>query len=416
MNFSTSPVTNSTWPTDAKTLDMMRDENICIFTPTIIFVMMLMILGIPGNLLVLYIYWDFMKKNTARVFIMCLAIIDTCHCLIVHPTEIVIIWHPYNFDFPEICKVLRFSSYICSCSSSLVLVAIAVDRYYRICRPFSKQIKPKQAKILCVACLIIVLFFTWPSLVIYGQDNVQISTMDGPITPTPCLIDYKFKNTIFPKTFFIVLFVSNLSIVVILCILYSVICFNILRKRHKWQRSASGRGLSARPTSRIEYTEPFYSCEDRNKVEQRDYLNRNNEKSPDNHENQVTYKLSLKRQQVVSQNVSEDELSDLKISPKRRSRRFTLSAPRISADKKTTLMLFAITVVYVVSFLPFLALATHRASVKVRNINNHLEALYQLAIRSYLVNSAVNPFIYSFFNDSFRNECKKLFKRLFKCM
>ncbi|KAL5008288.1 hypothetical protein ScPMuIL_013869 [Solemya velum] len=240
------PDSNSTQMDEAMILDILRDKNLKIFEPTVAYIIILMLLGVPGNSLVLVIYSNKWRRSTNGVFIMCLAVLDLCFCLFVHPMELVVIHNPYAFDFPAICKLFRFSSYTMSSTSGLVLVSIAADRFHRICRPLKKHLTPRSAMIACIGCLCIALFFAWPSLVIYGIDRkVKITTM-GNVTTATCLFNNVYKYTPYPKIFFVALFLATLAIFVVLCILYGIVGISIYRQGMKWTNRGSSRSWSSR--------------------------------------------------------------------------------------------------------------------------------------------------------------------------
>ncbi|CAL1546142.1 unnamed protein product [Lymnaea stagnalis] len=77
--------------------------------------------------------------------------------------------------------------------------------------------------------------------------------------------------------------------------------------------------------------------------------------------------------------------------------------------RRTTLMLFSITLIYILSFLPHLVLMTLKAlGLDTHKLHGEAgELLLNLLIRSYFINSASNPIIYSFFSNNFFKECKK---------
>ena len=67
---------------------------------------------------------------------------------------------------------------------------------------------------------------------------------------------------------------------------------------------------------------------------------------------------------------------------------------------KSTYMLFLITLVYIISFLPFYILAIIRQSqtLFVEQLSPAGSVAYHVFLRSYLLSSAINPLIYSFCN------------------
>jgi hypothetical protein len=72
-------------------------------------------------------------------------------------------------------------------------------------------------------------------------------------------------------------------------------------------------------------------------------------------------------------------------------------------------MLFIVTMAYVISFMPYcvIVLVRHVSHATFYETQSNTEkAIYQLFLRSYALNSAINPIIYSLMNPSFRKKCK----------
>lgn len=82
---------------------------------------------------------------------------------------------------------------------------------------------------------------------------------------------------------------------------------------------------------------------------------------------------------------------------------------------RTTVVLFAVTVAYVISFLPFLIVMVVRNIIDdfEENLDDASEVVYKFCVKSYFINNAINPVIYSFLNENFRKDTKVIFR---KCM
>lgn len=81
--------------------------------------------------------------------------------------------------------------------------------------------------------------------------------------------------------------------------------------------------------------------------------------------------------------------------------------------RRTTLMLFVITLIYIFSFLPHLLLMIFK-TLNIDWLSQYGDTgvmLHNLLIRSYFINSASNPIIYSFFSKNFFSECKYILKK-----
>ena len=89
-----------------------------------------------------------------------------------------------------------------------------------------------------------------------------------------------------------------------------------------------------------------------------------------------------------------------------------------SFKNKTTLIGFTVTLVFVVSFLPFISLMAVGAFAK--SFDNHLKpaplVAYNVFVRSYFINSAANPFIYGVLNIRFRKESVRLMRKMLCCL
>lgn len=77
---------------------------------------------------------------------------------------------------------------------------------------------------------------------------------------------------------------------------------------------------------------------------------------------------------------------------------------------RTTCMLLTISLIYILGFLPFLALEFFKSAAPeaFAAMDTASLSLYHLFLRSYLLNSAANPVVYSLCDLNFRRELKKL--------
>lgn len=81
-------------------------------------------------------------------------------------------------------------------------------------------------------------------------------------------------------------------------------------------------------------------------------------------------------------------------------------------EKRVTLMMLVITIVSVISFVPYFVV---NLGIR-RNTGTSEQELsvgVQIALRSFMLNNAVNPYIIGIFNSSFRQFVKRVFKRSF---
>ncbi|KAL3889956.1 hypothetical protein ACJMK2_002271 [Sinanodonta woodiana] len=85
--------------------------------------------------------------------------------------------------------------------------------------------------------------------------------------------------------------------------------------------------------------------------------------------------------------------------------------------RKITKIMFTITLVFIVSYLPHLcitildAVDTHFWD----DLSSSEIVVYDILLRTYLINDMANPIIYGFWDDKFRKECMQLIKAVPKC-
>ncbi|XP_059160724.1 muscarinic acetylcholine receptor M3-like [Physella acuta] len=80
---------------------------------------------------------------------------------------------------------------------------------------------------------------------------------------------------------------------------------------------------------------------------------------------------------------------------------------------KTTTVLFAVTLAYILSFLPYLTVMVLRSVIRdlEENLSPVGELAYKLCVKSFFINNAINPLIYSFLNQTFRQDAKLMLSK-----
>lgn len=100
----------------------------------------------------------------------------------------------------------------------------------------------------------------------------------------------------------------------------------------------------------------------------------------------------------------------VQLTPRRKSSTQTVKRPRRRPLGRTTAMLISISAVYTLSFIPYLIQSIFRiASPSQYDQMGTAEMIfYNLFLRTYFLNCAANPIIYSLCDVNFRRECQKL--------
>ena len=336
--------------TDSLTNVFLRGVNenqfhICI--PAFAFVCLLMLIGLPGNVLSILVYATQLKKGVARYFILTLAVSDLITLIYVAPVELWIMKHFWNFDYPNLCKSFRFIAYTVNNVSSLSLLVIAFERYRIICSPWKQKFTAMYSKIVCVLITMISIATSIPMLFTYGTYTMPLSyystnlqkeshqnisvgqNITYPIFGKTCMVDDNMASSLFP---FYVNIVYIAATVAVFCVLIYL-----------------------------------YGC--------------------------IARQLIIQRMQNKN-----------KHSKKRYSKRV----------KHVTIMVFILTVVYEVCYLPCLTIVCLRLinPYLYKSLNDAEKAIYQFFLKSYFINSAINPCIYCFCNKEFRAGVCHIFNKL----
>lgn len=382
------------------TAEDLNAREVPLYIPALVYTCLLLVVGVPGNSIVLYVYFQKWGRSSTRTFILGLAMLDLVNCLVTYPMEIALMIRPFLFDFPVLCKVTRFATYCCNTASGLVLIAIAVDRYQRICRPLSKPMTTRTAKIIIFSSTGVAVAFLWPSLVLYGTQSI-------PVTRTAilklCLIQDNYVITDYPLIFFVFNGVCTIFIFLILTILYALVGMQVCKLRTFRSKSCSVTSLS----EFADEDDQLYlgNCKDQDKTQRelRPLRQKRSDRETSSNEDIPPAPGAIK---LVFKTTS-DTL---------KKARKSVSDRRLRRVGKTTIMLFLVTLVYVLCFTPFLGIVFHRTIHKesFKELTRSEKMGFYVLLRSYLLNCAINPIIYSFCNDLFRRECAFLFKKLFR--
>lgn len=403
------------------------------FIPSLVLTISMIIIGIPGNVLIIVVYMKRWKKSTSRIFILALAFNDLFNCLFTMPVEIYFIFNIYMTDKPYLCKISRFFTFWTNDGSSLILMGIAVDRLQRICHPFKLQLSISTVKKIVIVSMVASLIVAWPSLFIYGTTNMQIPVdRNKSVNAKICLYAEKPSVRLDHTVFVFFIMVGNSVLDVFFLVVYGIILYHVknsgreLRKMSKANlysgnefcktseelpanqngfktalKENSKLGVNFRKMSLVEMssrndTRKFSSQESSSKPIKRFFS-----------EECLT---AAARRKLFAQ--SRQKLPSLSsISGSRR----TLSLGTDHFRKaKTTMMLFSVTVLFIISFVPYTVLMTIRNfdSEYYDRLSASEKSIYQFFIRSYFLSNALNPLIYGYISEHFRTECKSVLKNM----
>ena len=405
MNFSEPPMENMTLSytnysvTDNtimsysnKTLQEYNDEEAIRRLIPVIYLGLLMLIGIPGNLIVLIVYLSRFPTSTHRMFITGLAVADILVCVVTLPFEIAEMRLQYTFYNSWCCKFFRACNTLFSLSSIFILMGLSGDRFRRVCTPLKVQMTSRHATIYIMFCVVLAVIFSWPNFFISG---IRLVNLGNNVTGYDCSFSDQFAKTKYPTLYGGTLFLVFIICMIILIVLYFLIGRQILKHfqfRRRFSRSSTSKSTSSTPVSNN--SQKLMSA---NKAEQ-EY---NNEVFIDNKPKETQEMLTRKSHRKSSKHHSTKDQS----------------VKEDATSRKLTKIALAISLAFILSYLPHLTISLLTA-LKGKFLlppGPVVSAVLPIVTRSFAINNVVNPIIYGLMDKRFRDNCKLMFKNALCC-
>lgn len=368
----------------------MTDEETEVKTQVYIaigFMSLFSLVGTIGNALVLFVFSRYKNKLTSTIFILTLAGVDFVTCCVTIPFTIVTEAVEFQLKYDIVCQIYLFLITTTVPFSAFVMVAIAVDRYLCIVYPFKHAMTIRRAEIivggLCLFAVILgVICCSHYQIIIIPDESGPSMSQNGTVFQNASLNENITKSGVcLPQEtefFFIYqkIYSSFFGIcALIVIILYGLIYRSVLaRRRKKLEKFMSGGCCGMwNSQSFAEQTEITM-------------LNNSDMKSSqDDHKVEETCDKAV--QKNGNAQVSD---KDVILKPGGISKA-KLEKMRI-ANIKTAFMLSIVALVFIVAFLPSWLVALNVLSSNI------------IVFYMYFIYNVVNPVIYAFLNETFREQ------------
>ncbi|KAL4231541.1 hypothetical protein ACF0H5_009122 [Mactra antiquata] len=344
--------------------------------PVTIFVGIEVLLAFFGNLAVIYVFSRLYHDCTYRYFVLCLATVDFISSLTTMPGEMVTQLYWYKYPIPEVCKAKSFFNVFTVTGEALCLMAIAADRFLKVCRPLGRQIPLKCAKYTCGVIYLCACICAIPVAIYWGiHSHPQFyATKNTTIIVTVCEKDAKYEKTNHPFQYSVSLDVILSISLAFMLVLYCLIARKfVLSRRH-------GRTYDATP-NRDSNVDNDIEIEVRGGVEK---------PSP----TKDTQKTDTTRANTV--------------------RPFGVDGKVV---RKTWIM-FILTVAFIITTILYLSLLSVIANPNdiLQSFKDGEKAVYFFFFRLYFVNHVINPFVYGILDSEFRKHLTDIKHSLFHLM
>ncbi|KAH3711422.1 hypothetical protein DPMN_071091 [Dreissena polymorpha] len=348
---------------DSYLLDQINTEVVTLMTPLMVYLSVVMFFGLIGNILVCFYYGHQTRRSGHAVFICTLALFDLANCALSIPLDFVDTKFYYTFTNIPLCRFLSFVNHVTVMGSAFTLLAIAVDRFRRICRPLKKQLDLTKCKILCVLSFVLALVYSWPALILYTSIEVDLRASSGRIVKghdcsTTKVKSYKPYIWGFNVVYLITFIIGTGT----LAVMYSLVGKAIYQHKRKVLRNS-------RISSQICRT-----------------------KHTDVHTTQTSsFDISVEKNEAICGGKS--QMNEMQQKEEGLN----------NVSIKYTIIMLVIAVVFIISFLPYLILVILNAFLGIKDsAKGGALVAYKIGSRSYFLISALNPMIYGLLNSQFR--------------
>lgn len=383
-----------------KTFYSIEDINFEIFIqmkiPGIIYLTMISIVGILGNIHAIVVYCLSYKPSNHRTLIIALALVDLTACLFCVPFEIFELRYEYVFTSDPACKIFRFLNHVTATASGFLLGVIAVERHRKVCKPTGCQISEKSAKITCIVTVFASALLSIPSFIVYGPTLTKVTERpDLDLYGHDCTVLGGFEDTLLVKVFIsLLLFLT--TVVFVLCFVIYVMVGKVIYRQVQFRKKSQMKKADV----------PLNTCTLTGNGNGR--LGCSNETLDSN----LTQDEDSSETESSSHRVNSKHSVNSKIQTSTKKNKRPHKA--FNRSKKITLMFLVATAISYLSYIPNIMLVGMKAVNKSlsRKAERDLGFFYLILMRSYFISNITNPIVYCFVDDRFRQECLKLYRKL----
>ena len=331
----------------------------------------------------------------------------------------------FTFDTPPLCRTTRLVNSFLALASGSILVAVARDRYNKICRVLDKPRSQARIKVYILICCLASLALSVVSAVLTGSHSIPTGV--GNVTGITCSVDDVYRGTLFPLLYHLIMAVTFVGSVVTMGASYTAIALKLWRHNKKnlaqeFSEESSGHRTVATianssSSGRLDKDSTIFkdtssggrsdsSASGSRQVES------TGEKEPS--ESGVTKRPVMSFEHKKPTSLLHKVFGVEKGQPQGSSTSCKTPKGRGSVktiSSSTTRMMFVLIVLFVINYFPYLIVLSVRAVSN--NIGWELTGTllnaYNIGLRSYFMNCAINPLVYGFFSPRFRQECRQLF-------
>ena len=365
------------------------------FLPVNILYSITLVAGFIGNIFVISIYATKMRKNQreSRYFIPVLASYDLMVCIL---SEIYFLSNTFfkaSFRSDELCKILLFFLVQTMMTSDAFLLAIAIQRYTKICRPLGRQMTLFWRRLAVALIVTANIMYSVPTAFVSGVQEFQVDYRNMTITGKSCSTGNN-RYPLFQLVYYGIIMLILVVNIVVTAGMYTPIALVIYRtfgRRNAQQRTESS-------------SEDLESNCSHDTSSNSTVTTRYSENKPPKVNTFSTSRIEGAKISVIGKDYRQTRIQQNKRKASKKEK-----LPKTNFN----MMFFGIIFVYVVAYIPTAVVLTYATLDDTIWTKNSYDVItfYTFLIRSYAFNHAANPFIYVYFDIKLRVHVKQLFCR-----
>ncbi|XP_045196866.2 D(2) dopamine receptor-like [Mercenaria mercenaria] len=438
-------------------LDAINNRNTQEYIPAIVFVSIVIITGISVNVFATIFYACKAPKSVIQIFMFSLSLNDlVTNFVLLH--DLVELFYFVQYKSVVACKLFYVLKHWLVGDSLLFMVAIAWDRYRRVCFPFSKEITLRVAWFIILGLMMFSICISVRSFATADILRINITTEHNiTIQGYYCTLSEEQKLAVVRSVFHIVDICIHGVIICLLVFFYSFVVRKLIQSQKKL-KSHDNLGIVAykRKASQVVQSHTEGSSTDIVEINfsksGNDHNSSTNKSAAacDNANNDIVQsaKQEIENKEAVvstrgrlSHSIhaairklpfshSRDTDSDTDVSTEVDSKEHKTKTKQLSTifkrnrpknkkrgnatsrmEKRMTIMVAVITVASIACFVPYYVSMV----VISPNLNGNglvLDVGSIIVRRSFILNSAINPFIMVVFNAAFRHFLLDIFHRI----
>ena len=408
--------------------------------PSVVMLILFSIVGIPGNIIVLLVY--FRKRLTSTQFLISvIAMVDLFTAGVAIPLMVVYQYKWFSILDITFCKISKLAAAIGTFPGLYLIWGVSVVRYYHVCRPYELKFIEKKVKAFCVFVFVMSIFFSSCIFVLTGKETPS----EKDLPAYYCYIADKYMNTGLHLALLALFGFSLVFCLTSIVIMYFLILRRVLTQKHIMNSHKNSTfNKSEKPLSH-EVSKTNIVFTDQPCVSSRCISPSGSSvdvfsfsRTSINHTVTPASQESLKRPARRSRRVSykqtytfkeESEIMNIMEmgnSPRRNGNRkktpleiifhknMFINTSKSIDFQRTTLKVSIIGTVYVVTYVPWLICTLYLMYVKGKS-RGPLHDLFKYGLNPGLylcyLGCAVNPIVYAFVDPIFISKFKSIFRK-----